>query len=46
MERLTNLSKLKGVKEFFISCFPVKIEKVGAGWVRVVAFVKKKDVGK
>jgi kynurenine formamidase len=37
IERLCNLDKLPAPQGFFIACFPVKIERAGAGWVRAVA---------
>jgi kynurenine formamidase len=37
IERLCNLDKLPVPQGFFIACFPVKIERAGAGWVRAVA---------
>lgn len=40
IEKLTNLDALPpfGWK---LSCFPVKIERASAGWIRAVAFVEK-----
>jgi kynurenine formamidase len=38
LEWLTNLEKLPHFG-FTVYVFPVKIEKAGGGWVRVVAFV-------
>lgn len=40
MEKLTNLDKLPSFG-FKCSCFPVKIHKASAGWVRAVAFLDK-----
>lgn len=39
IERLCNLSKIPSLFGFRIICFPIKIEKCGAAWSRVVAEV-------
>ncbi len=41
MEKLSNLESLPA-SGFWISCFPYKIKKASAGFVRAVAFVPKK----
>ncbi len=38
MEKLTNLEQLPP-NGFTVSCFPVKIERASAGWVRAVAII-------
>ena len=38
IEKLTNLAALPG-KGFTVSCFPVKIDKASAGWIRAVAIM-------
>lgn len=40
MEKLTNLDKLPP-HGFRVSCFPIKILKAGAGWVRPVAIIEE-----
>lgn len=39
IEKLTNLDKLPS-HGFKISCYPIKIKKASAGWVRVVAMIE------
>jgi len=39
IEKLNNLSKLPSFG-FMVSCFPVKIEKASAGWIRAVAIIE------
>ena len=39
IEKLNNLSKLPSFG-FTVSCFPVKIEKASAGWIRAVAIIE------
>lgn len=39
MEKLQNLESLPG-HGFMVACFPVKIERASAGWVRAVAMVE------
>ncbi len=39
MEKLTNLDKIPKPCGFKVACFPVKIKKASAGWVRPVAMV-------
>jgi kynurenine formamidase len=39
IEKLNNLSKLPSFG-FMVSCFPVKIEKASAGWIRAVAITE------
>ncbi len=39
LEKLANLNKIPKPFGFKVICFPVKIEKAGAGWSRVVAIV-------
>ncbi len=38
IEKLSNLDLLPAFG-FKVSCFPVKIEKASAGWIRAVAFL-------
>jgi kynurenine formamidase len=40
MEKLTNLDQLPA-DGFWISCFPYKIEKGSAGFIRAVAFIEQ-----
>lgn len=37
IERLVNLEALPAPSGFTLICFPIKIQRAGAGWVRVVA---------
>lgn len=39
MEKLANLSSIGRQKDFKVCCFPVKIKRATAGWVRPVAIV-------
>lgn len=41
IERLCNLDKLPQAHGFYVACFPVKIARAGAGWVRAVAIGPK-----
>ena len=41
MEKLGNLDHIPVPYGFWVSCFPVKIERGSAGWVRAVAMVVK-----
>ncbi len=38
IEKLTNLDKLPAFG-FSVSCFPIKISRASAGWIRAVAWV-------
>ena len=40
MEKLSNLESLPG-DGFMVSCFPVKIHRASAGWVRAVAIIEE-----
>lgn len=40
IERLVNLDKIPLAFGFKVACFPIKVEKVGASWVRAVAILK------
>jgi kynurenine formamidase len=39
IEKLANLDKIPTPFGFWVSCFPVKIERGSAGWIRAVALV-------
>ena len=39
IERLANLHRIPKTSGFKVACFPIKIEKSGAGWTRAVAIV-------
>jgi kynurenine formamidase len=39
IEKLANLDQIPSAVGFWVSCFPVKIERGSAGWVRAVALV-------
>jgi kynurenine formamidase len=39
LEKLTNLDALPDATGFTVSCFPVRLTGLGAGWTRVVAIV-------
>jgi kynurenine formamidase len=39
IEKLANLDCIPKPHGFFVSCFPVKIERASAGWCRAVAIV-------
>ncbi len=41
MEKMANLSAIGGPYGFTVCCFPIKIKKASAGWVRPVAIVDK-----
>jgi kynurenine formamidase len=41
IEKLGNLDKIPVPYGFWVSCFPVKIERGSAGWVRAVAYVEE-----
>lgn len=41
IEKLANLDKLPHPSGFKVACFPIKISKASAGWVRVVAIFDK-----
>ncbi|MCB1232806.1 MAG: cyclase family protein [Verrucomicrobiae bacterium] len=41
IEKLANLDAIPMAHGFWVSCFPVKIEKASAGWCRAVAMVPK-----
>ena len=45
IEKLANLDKVPP-KGFYIACFPVKLHRASAGWVRAVAFVPKREENK
>ncbi|MBI5417709.1 cyclase family protein [Candidatus Poribacteria bacterium] len=40
IEKLTNLDKIPCSHGFKIICFPIKIEKASAGWIRPVAIIE------
>jgi len=40
IEKMANLDLIPTPTGFWVSCFPVKIERGSAGWVRAVAFVE------
>ncbi len=40
MEKLANLSFIGRQKDFTVCCFPIKIKKASAGWIRPVAIVQ------
>ena len=42
MEKLANLSAIGKPHGFMVCCFPIKIKKASAGWVRPVAIVDQK----
>ena len=44
LEKLTNLSLLPACG-FYVACFPVKIARGSAGWVRAVGLINKKGGG-
>jgi kynurenine formamidase len=39
IERLANLDKIPMAHGFKVACFPIKIKRVGASWVRAVAII-------
>jgi kynurenine formamidase len=39
IEKMANLDQIPAPTGFWVSCFPVKIERGSAGWVRAVAIV-------
>jgi kynurenine formamidase len=39
MEKMTNLSKIGRSSGFTVSCFPIRIKRASAGWVRPVAII-------
>jgi kynurenine formamidase len=41
MEKLANLSAIGRPYGFTVSCFPVKIKRASAGWVRPVAIIEE-----
>ena len=41
IEKLANLDKIPVPYGFWVCCFPVKIERGSAGWVRAVALVEE-----
>ncbi len=41
MEKMTNLDKIPRPYGFKVACFPVKIKRASAGWVRPVAIVEE-----
>jgi kynurenine formamidase len=41
IEKLGNLDQIPTPYGFWVSCFPVKIERGSAGWIRAVAFVEE-----
>jgi len=43
IERLANLDQLPSPTGFKISCFPIKLTNLGAGWIRAVALVDGDD---
>ncbi len=43
IEKLGNLDQLPCANGFWVFCFPIKIEKGSAGWVRAVALVEDSD---
>ncbi len=43
IEKLTNLDKIPLSFGFNVICFPIKIEKASAGWIRPVAIIEMED---
>jgi kynurenine formamidase len=41
IEKMANLDKIPVAYGFWVACFPVKIERGSAGWVRAVAMVRE-----
>jgi kynurenine formamidase len=41
IEKLANLDKIPCSTGFWVSCFPIKIERGSAGWTRAVALVER-----
>lgn len=39
IEKMANLDKIPVSKNFFVFCFPIKLEAGSAGWVRAVALI-------
>ncbi len=39
IEKMANLDKIPQAYGFKVACFPINIEKAGAGWVRAVAII-------
>ena len=39
--KMANFDKIPVPYGFWVSCFPVKVERASAGWVRAVALVEK-----
>ncbi len=44
IEKMANLDQIPVSHGFWVACFPIKVERGSAGWVRAVAFVNKEDV--
>jgi kynurenine formamidase len=40
IEKMANLDKIPAPHSFWVSCFPVKIERGSAGWLRAVALIE------
>ena len=43
MEKMANLSAIGRPFGFTVCCFPVKIKRASAGWVRPVAIIEESD---
>jgi kynurenine formamidase len=41
IEKMANLDKIPTPYGFWVSCFPVKIERGSAGWIRAVALIEE-----
>jgi len=44
MEKMANFDKIPVPYGFWVSCFPIKVERASAGWIRAVALIEKEDV--
>jgi kynurenine formamidase len=42
IEKMANFDKIPVSCDFWVACFPIKIERGSAGWVRAVAFVERR----
>ncbi|HVO32510.1 MAG TPA: cyclase family protein [Elusimicrobiota bacterium] len=43
IEKMANLDRIPVPYGFWVACFPVKVERGSAGWVRAVAMINKED---
>jgi len=41
IEKMANLDKIPKPFGFKVACFPIKVEKASAGWVRAVAIIEE-----